>query len=70
MERNSGNSIRLKTIYGAYQRGLRCDNLERQPAQWVVSGLERLEGGGRLTVEDLDKIDRMGGTDHPDPWFT
>lgn len=69
MER-SGESIRLTIILSAYQRGFRSDNLGSQPAPWVVSGLKKLESGVEFSDRDLEAIDRAGGTDHNDPWFT
>ena len=40
-----------------------------QIAPWVREGVALLEMGVEITPELLDKIDRYGGTDHPDPWF-
>ena len=42
---------------------------DSQIAPWVREGVALLEKGEDITPEILDKIDRYGGTDHPDPWF-
>jgi hypothetical protein len=61
--------IRLRLIYDAFRNGMRADSCGVQPAQWLRLGLAVLEKGERLSVEKLRKIDKAGGTDHPDPWF-
>lgn len=56
-------------VKSAYDRGLRSNNLDSQPAPWLVRGLQILEKGEDLTSDKIDRINRSGGTDHPDPWF-
>lgn len=62
--------IKTRTLRAAFEDGMRADHLEEQPAPWVKGGLELLEAGEGLSQEKLTAIDRSGGTDHPDPWFT
>jgi hypothetical protein len=57
----------IQIIQGAYDRGLRVSTLGPQPAYWLEKGLERLEKGQSLTVEDIKRFNRAGGVDHPDP---
>ncbi|QQG42155.1 MAG: hypothetical protein HYV90_02465 [Candidatus Woesebacteria bacterium] len=65
------DKIRLSLINDAYKRGMRYGQItpDMQIAQWMAIGLKRLEEGKILTSEALEAIDRMGGTDHPDPFI-
>ena len=72
------NSNSIKDI--CFQVRLRCiltalsEDFDLSPdsqiATWVREGVALLKKGEEITPELLDKIDRYGGTDHPDPWFT
>lgn len=64
------SQCRLSVLKAAYKRGLKVENLGSQPTPWVFLGLQKLEQGSEVTVEDLKKFDCSGGTGHPDPWFT
>jgi hypothetical protein len=72
MERVNGNTdeIRINVINDAFRRGMRAGNItpDMQLAQWLVIGLKRLGEGRSITPEDVTGIDKMGGTDHPDPF--
>ena len=66
----SPEEMKISVINEAYVRGMRYENVipDMQLAQWLVIGLKRLGEGQKLTPEDIARIDKMGGTDHPDPW--
>lgn len=69
---NSEKSIyelQLEIVQLAFKNGLCSQKLEKQPAPWVLKGLEVLESGEELTPEMIKKFNLSGGTDHPDPWF-
>jgi hypothetical protein len=73
MERTKGKSaeeIRIDVINEAFGNGMRVENItpEMQLAQWLVVGLKRLGEGRAINPEDIIRIDKMGGTDHPDPY--
>lgn len=61
--------IRIDMIVDAHGRGMRYENItpDMQLAPWLAIGLKRLGEGETLTPEDITGIDKMGGTDHPDP---
>lgn len=65
------DKVRLGLIRDAYMRGIRYGTIDpnSQPAPWFVHGLRKMEqnGGLEVTPEELDRIDKSGGTDHPDP---
>ncbi|KKQ91904.1 MAG: hypothetical protein UU16_C0030G0007 [Candidatus Woesebacteria bacterium GW2011_GWA2_40_7] len=65
------DQIRLSLIKDAYGRGMRYGQItpDMQIAQWLAVGLKRMEEGQDLFPESLEAIDRMGGTDHPDPFI-
>lgn len=65
------DSIRLSVIEEAYSRGMRYENItpDMQIAPWLAIGLKRMAENQKVTLETIAKIDKMGGTDHPDPWF-
>lgn len=64
-------SVRIRVIEAAYKRGFRSRNINPsdQYAPWFREGIWLLEQGQKVTTEDLERADRSGGTDHPDPWF-
>jgi hypothetical protein len=72
VERKTENTdeLRISVINDAFRRGMRAENItpDMQLAQWLVIGLKRLGEGQRITPEDVAGIDKMGGTDHPDPF--
>jgi len=63
------DEIRLDIIKKAYKSGMRYGRItpEMQIAPWLAIGLKRLEKNHNLTVSEIAEIDKMGGTDHPDP---
>jgi hypothetical protein len=66
----SPEQLRIEVIKEAYGRGVRYENItpDMQLAPWLAIGLKRLGEGQDLTPEDITGIDKMGGTDHPDPY--
>jgi len=52
-----------------FEKGMRSEDLQDQPAPWLLRGLQILESGGELTAERMNNINLAGGTDHPDPFF-
>jgi len=68
MERKSSVEIMLENIQTAYDNKWDVDDPERQFAPTIRIGVKRLKEGKKLTIEDVEKIEKMGGTDHPDPW--
>lgn len=62
-------TTQIDVIRSAFERGLRSNNLEDQPAPWLLRGLKILEEGGELTIAKIKAVNASGGTDHPDPWF-
>lgn len=66
---SDADKIRLQVIQDAWDRGVREEDLtpDKQPAQWLKIGLKRLAEKKKLDAAALGKIDKMGGTDHPDP---
>jgi hypothetical protein len=75
MERslNEGpDEMKIDMIREAFGRGVRFENItpDMQLAQWLVIGLKRLGEGRDLVPEDIAEIEKMGGTDHPDPYVT
>lgn len=56
-------------VISSYAEGLRSNNLEGQPAPWMIEGLKVLEAGKVLTIEMIKTFSLAGGTDHPDPYF-
>lgn len=68
MERKSIEHIILDSVLLAYQNGWDVDNPDNQISPTIRTGVKRLREGRNLTVNDIQKIEKMGGTDHPDPW--
>jgi hypothetical protein len=68
MERKSQEQIMLDLILEAYQKGWNVDDPNKQISPTIQIGVKRLKEGQELTTEDIIKIEKMGGTDHPDPW--
>jgi len=68
---SSSDAIRLSLIIEAFEKGTRHGDIkpESQMAPWFVNGLRWLEERKILTAGDIKRLDSMGGTDHPDPWF-
>lgn len=68
--RENPEEMKISVVNEAFNRGLRFENItpDMQLAQWLVIGLKRLGESRTLTSEDISGIDKMGGTDHPDPW--
>lgn len=62
--------FRARVINREFRKGMRLNKLESQPSPWVKDGLRMLEDQNDFTPDDVKGIDRSGGTDHPDPWFT
>lgn len=69
MERKSGHQITLEMIRTAFEKGWDVDNPDKQFAPVIRIGVKRLREGKQLTADDIEKIEKMGGTDHPDPWI-
>jgi len=65
-------AIRLNLIKREYQRGTRADDIspKEQIAPWLRLGLRIYHEKGEITPDDLLSLDKAGGTDHPDPFFT
>ncbi len=63
------SEILLSTIQEAYAKGFDVDDPDKQISPTIRIGVKRLREGKNLTLEDIDKIEKMGGTDHPDPFF-
>ncbi len=52
------NEAKVAAIKGAYQRGLRTDNLGAQPATWVLAGLDHMQrSGGTILDFNVQKAD-------------
>ena len=68
---SGSDTIRLNLIINAFKGGMRAGTINpgSQVAPWLVNGLRWMEEGRTLSVEDIARLDSMGGTDHPDPWF-
>ena len=61
---HSPQSVRIEVIEEAFKRDFPITDAT---PQWLRMGVDYLAKGQEVTEEDLDKFDRMGGTDHPDP---
>jgi hypothetical protein len=70
IRKENTDEIRINVINEAFRCGMRVEDItpDMQLAQWLVIGLKRLGEGRAITSEDIAGIDKMGGTDHPDPW--
>lgn len=68
MER-SASKIVLENIKYAFENEFDVDDAGKQMSPTVRIGVKRLREGKGLSLEDVEKIEKMGGTDHPDPWF-
>jgi len=70
VKEKSAEEIRISVINEAFNVGMRFENItpDMQLAQWLVIGLKRLGEGRAVNPEDIIRIDKMGGTDHLDPW--
>ena len=68
MERSSAEIV-LRNIRSAFENGFDVDDPEKQISPTIKIGVKRLRGGKVLSLEDVEKIEKAGGTDHPDPWF-
>ena len=64
----SSREIVLNSIYEAYHKGFNVDDPDNQISPTIRIGVKRLREKKSLTPEDITEIEKMGGTDHPDPW--
>ena len=62
------SQIRIESIHSARDRGIKPEDLEDQPAFWMLEGLRALGRGETIDKEWLRRVDESGGTDHPDPF--
>lgn len=70
-EIDSSDRERLEIIKDAYESGMRYGLItpDMQITQWLAIGLKRVEENQKITSEELAAIDKMGGTDHADPFI-
>jgi hypothetical protein len=56
----------------AWLSGLASRNITpgMQIASWLEQGIAQLEQNRSLSIADIEASMLMGGTDHPDPYFT
>ena len=68
MERSSAEIV-LKSIQYAFENGFDVDEPGKQVSPTIRISVKRLREGKTLSLEDIEQIEKAGGTDHPDPWF-
>jgi hypothetical protein len=66
----SPEEIVLNSIHLAYDNGFNVDDPDNQISPTIRTGVKRLRENKPVTPEDIADIEKMGGTDHPDPWVS
>lgn len=60
---------KLLVIIEAFLNNFDVDNPDLQIAPWLRQGVHYLRMGKTVLPSDINRFEKAGGTDHPDPFF-